>query len=69
MNLINVDLRRIITSVRLTQAERLEAQLLSTQSRNEARAREMARSMGAKWVLARDYDGHYQSELSPKGAQ
>ena len=61
-----IDLRRIATGVKLTQAELLESQLMLAQARNEERAREMARSMGNRYVLAPDYDNHYVPELAKK---
>jgi hypothetical protein len=57
------DLRRIVTGATLTQAERLEAELRHARAMNEAKARDMAREMGSRYLLAKDYDGHYQPEL------
>ena len=61
-----IDLRRVRTDVKLTQAELLEAQLMAQQARNEVRAREMARSMGGRYVLSPEYDNHYVPELAKK---
>jgi hypothetical protein len=63
-----IDLRRMVTNVKLTQAELLESQLMAAQARNEARAREMAREMGSRYLLSPTYDGHYRPELSRKAS-
>lgn len=63
-----IDLRRMVTNVKLTQADVLESQLMAAQARNEARAREMAREMGSRYVLSPTYDNHYVPELAKKAA-
>lgn len=63
-----IDIRRIVTGAKLTQAERLDAELRHMRAMNEARAREMARSMGSRYLLSPTYDGHYRPELTKKRA-
>jgi hypothetical protein len=63
-----IDLRRLITGAQLTQAERLDAELRHARALNEARAREMAREMGSRYLLSPTYDGHYRPELTKKVA-
>ena len=61
-----IDLRRVLTGVKLTQADLLESQLMNTQARNEERARQMARDLGSRYLLSPTYDGHYRPELTRK---
>jgi hypothetical protein len=63
-----IDLRKIFTGVKLSQSERLEAELRHARARNEARAKQMAQRMGSRYLLAKDYSGHYVPELTPKAA-
>jgi hypothetical protein len=55
----NTDLRHIQTA--LTPSERLAAI-------NENKRLQAIRSLGSRWLLAKDYSGHYQPVLSPKVA-
>jgi hypothetical protein len=64
-----IDISRLVTGARITQAERLDAELRHARAMNEARAREMAREMGSRYLLSPTYDDHYQPELSKKAAQ
>jgi hypothetical protein len=61
-----IDVRRLVTGVKLTQCERLEAELHHARAMNEARAREMARNLGSRYLLSPTYDGHYRPELTKK---
>ncbi|MEX3914830.1 hypothetical protein AB4Y43_01095 [Paraburkholderia sp. BR10872] len=51
------DLRHIETL--LSPDERLAAV-------NESKRLQAIKALGSRWLLAKDYDGHYQPELSPK---
>ncbi|MDR6389172.1 hypothetical protein [Paraburkholderia phenoliruptrix] len=53
------DLRHIHTA--LAPDERLAAI-------NESKRLQAIRALGSRWLLAKDYDGHYRPELSPKVA-
>ena len=35
---------------------------------NESKAMKAIKSLGNRWLLAKDYDGHYQPELHARGA-
>jgi hypothetical protein len=54
---LNEDLRHISTA--LQPSERLAAI-------NENKRLQAIRALGSKWLLAKDYDGHYEPVLSPK---
>lgn len=56
---INEDLRHIQTS--LTPDERLTAI-------NESKRIQAIKALGNRWLLAKDYDGHYRPELHARGA-
>jgi hypothetical protein len=34
---------------------------------NESKAMKAIKSLGNRWLLAKDYDGHYQPELHARG--
>jgi predicted aspartyl protease len=53
------DLRHVDTG--LTAEQRLAAL-------NESKAMKAIKSLGNRWLLAKDYDGHYQPELHARGA-
>jgi hypothetical protein len=53
------DLRHVDTG--LTAEQRLGAL-------NESKAMKAIKSLGNRWLLAKDYDGHYQPELHARGA-
>lgn len=55
----NTDLRHVSTA--LAPDERLAAI-------NENKRLQAIKALGSRWLLAPDYDGHYQPELSPKVA-
>jgi hypothetical protein len=55
----NTDLRHIETG--LTAEQRLAAL-------NECKALKAIRGLGNRWLLARDYNGHYEPELHARGA-
>lgn len=63
-----IDLRRVVTGVKLTQADLLESQLMQAQARNAERARQMARELGDRYLLSPQYDGHYRPELTRKAS-
>jgi predicted aspartyl protease len=54
----NTDLRHIETG--LTAEQRLAAL-------NESKAMKAIKALGNRWLLAKDYDGHYQPELHARG--
>ncbi|SDH11097.1 hypothetical protein SAMN05216466_107138 [Paraburkholderia phenazinium] len=56
----NEDLRHVATS--LEPSERLAAV-------NENKRLQAIRALGNRWLLAKDYDGHYQPELHARGAR
>jgi hypothetical protein len=55
----NMDLRHVQTA--LSPDERLAAI-------NESKRLHAIKALGSRWLLAKDYSGHYQPELSPKVA-
>lgn len=55
----NFDLRHCDTG--LSADERLAAI-------NESKRLQAIRALGSRWLLAKDYDGHYEPILSPKVA-
>lgn len=55
----NTDLRHIDTG--LTAEQRLAAL-------NESKAMKAIKALGNRWLLARDYNGHYEPELHARGA-
>jgi hypothetical protein len=52
------DLRHVETG--LTAEQRLAAL-------NESKAMKAIKALGNRWLLAKDYDGHYQPELHARG--
>lgn len=52
------DLRHVETG--LTAEQRLAAL-------NESKAMKAIKALGNRWLLSKDYDGHYRPELMPKG--
>jgi len=36
---------------------------------NESKRLQAIRALGNRWLLAKDYDGHYQPELHARGAR
>lgn len=54
------DLRHVETG--LTAEQRLAAL-------NESKAMKAIKTLGNRWLLAKDYDGHYQPELHARGAR